>query len=346
MSKKKNIIISVIIVIFALVYFSIISPIYENYKDATNVKNFTEDKENVFVNTFYGLFKINKGNNEISQVKKINDYIVDVVVDENDEKWLITYDDTLYSFKNEQKITKNHPPFKIDKNQYINQWENIKIDQLGTKWILVYKGAFEDELYSYDIRYDIGYWEKFPFPEKGLRDNMLIDKYDDILFPTSKKLLILENYGAPGDGGQMNVPRNWEWSETDYPSKDFTENKSFVDKEHNIWISGHSNGNYSLYRFEYPEFIKYNFNKEIKALDSDTNGKVWIATEDGIEILNEKNSLISKKEISKMFIDSNNKKWIEKYRSRSIECYDGKEWKSYDFEIFKHVVKDFFNNLF
>ena len=113
----------------------------------------------------------------------------------------------------------------------------------------------------------------------------------------SKKLLILENYGAPGDGGQMNFPRNWEWSETDYPSKDFTENNSFVDKEHNIWISGYnSNGNFSLYRFEYPEFIKYNFNKEIKALDSDTNGKVWIATEDGIEILNEKNSLIPKKE--------------------------------------------------
>ena len=344
MSKKKYILISACIVVFALVYFSIISPIYENYKDATNVvKNFTEDKENVFVNTFYGLFKINKDNNEISEVKKmVWGLIYEIVVDENDEKWVIAYEDTLYSFKNEQKVTKHHPPFKIDKNQLMNDWDNIKIDQLGTKWILVHTGVFMNELYSYDV----GHWEKFPFPEKGLRDNMLIDKYDDVLFPTSKKLLILENYGAPGNGGQMNFPRNWEWSETDYPSKDFTENNSFVDKEHNIWISGYSNGNYSLYRFEYPEFIKYNFNKEIKALDSDTNGKVWIATEDGIEILNEKNSLISKKEISTMFIDSNNKKWIEKYRSRSIECYDGKEWKSYNFEIFKLVVKDFFNNLF
>ena len=126
--KKKYIIISVIIVIFALVYFSIISPIYENYKGATNVKNFAEDKENVFVNTSYCLFKINKDNNEISEVKKINDYIVEIVVDENDEKWVITYDDTLYSFKNEQKVTKYHPPFKIDKNQYMNDWDNIKID--------------------------------------------------------------------------------------------------------------------------------------------------------------------------------------------------------------------------
>ena len=340
--KKSKIIIYISLILLLLfTYLSIIAPIYRNYEKAINVKNFAEDKENVFVNTSYCLFKINKDNNEISKVKKINDYIVEIVVDENDEKWVITYDDTLYSFKNEQKVTKYHPPFKIDKNQYMNDWDNIKIDQLGTKWIMVHTGAFMNELYSYDV----GHWEKFPFPEKGLRDNMLIDKYDDILFPTSKKLLILENYGAPGDGGQMNVPRNWEWSETDYPSKDFTENNSFVDKEHNIWISGYSNGNYSLYRFEYPEFIKYNFNKEIKALDSDTNGKVWIATEDGIEILNEKNSLIPKKEISKMFIDSKNKKWIEE-RRHGIECYDGKEWKSYNFEIFKHVVKDFFNNLF
>ena len=48
----------------------------------------------------------------------------------------------------------------------------------------------------------------------------------------------------------------------------------------------------------------------------------------------------------KQFDYSNNKKWIEKYHSHSIECYDGKEWKSYNFEIFKLVVKDFLNNLF
>lgn len=369
MSKKKYIIISVIIVIFALVYFSIISPIYENYKDATNVKNFTEDKENVFVNTFYGLFKINKGNNEISQVKKINNYIHKTVADKNYEKWVITYYDTLYSFKNEQKVTKYHPPFKINKNQYFNEWMNIKIDQIGTKWILVKTDFTEDsrdpllslwtyELYSYD---SFGNWKKYPFPEKitGGEPDMFVDEYDNIIFLISNihnkvnnnvteityKLLFLENYGAPGDLGEINSFRIREWSQLDFPSRDFSLNNSFSDKKHNLWISGSSNEKYSLYRLQDTDFIKYAVSKEIKALDSDTNGKVWIATEDGIEILNEKNSLIPKKEILKMFIDSNNKKWIEERRN-GIECYDGKEWKSYDFEIFKYVVKDFFNNLF
>lgn len=342
--KKSKIIIYISLILLLLfTYFSIIAPINRNYNDATNVKNFAEDKENVFVNTFYGLFKINKGNNEISQVKKINDYIGEIVVDENDEKWLITYDDTLYSFKNEQKITKHHPPFKTDKNQIWNDLENIKIDQFGTKWILATMGYRKYEVYSYD---SFGNWEKYPFPEIGSTvEDMFTNKYyDDIIFPIQKlqvkanvvtvigKLLFLENNGI------MN-PRYW--SQLDYPTSDFNFDKSFVDKEHNVWISGSSNEKHTLYRLQDTDFIKYAVSKEIKALDSDTNGKVWIATEDGIEILNEKNSLIPKKEISKMFIDSNNKKWIG-----DIECYDGKEWKSYDFEIFKYVVKDFFNNLF
>jgi hypothetical protein len=370
MSKKKYILISVIIVVLALVYFSIISPVYKNYNDATFVKNFAEDKENVFVYNSYGLIKIKKGSDEISDIKKINFTMDEIVVDENDEKWFISFlDDTIYSFKNNSKVTKHNSPFKIDKNKNSNFWENIKIDQIGTKWILVNTDITEDlrnpdphfnlytfELYSYD---SFGNWKKYPFPEKftGGEPDMFVDEYDNIIFliknnvlvnnsiTSSYKLLFLENHGAPGDLGEINSFRTREWSQLDFPSRDFSLNNSFNDKEHNIWITGNSNGNYSLYRFEYPDFIKYNFSKEIKALDSDTNGKIWIATEDGIEILNEKKSLIPKKEISKMFIDSNNKKWIEERRN-GIECYDGKEWKSYDFEIFKYVVKDFFNNLF
>lgn len=363
MSKKKYIIISVIIVIFALVYFSIISPIYENYKDATNVKNFTEDKENVFVNTYYGLFKIKKVTNEISQVKKINEHINEIVADENDEKWVVSMlnylDYTLYSFKNENKVTRHNSPFKIDKNQIWNDWENIKIDQIGTKWILVHSALYKYELYSFD---SFGHWKKYTFPEKitGGDPSMFIDEYDNIIFlitnihekvnnnvtniTVSHKLLFLENYGAPGDLGEINSFRTREWSQLDLPSGDFSLDDSFTDKDHNIWISGSSNEEYGLYRLQDIDFIKYNIDKKIKALDSDSNGKVWIATEDGIEILNEKQSFIPKKEISTMFIDSNNKKWIDHWHS--IECYDGKEWKSYDFEIFKYVVKDFFNNLF
>jgi hypothetical protein len=246
-------------------------------------------------------------------------------------------DYTLYCFNNENKVTKHKSPFKINKDQVWNDWENIKIDQIGTKWILVHSALYKYELYSYN---SFGYWKKYYFPEKGLKPNMLINEYNDLVFTNSNstKLFFLENNGIMTDP-------DYQWSYIDCPDN-FSLNNSFTDKVHNIWITGKSNEKYSLYRLQDIDFIKYNINKEIKALDSDTNGKVWIATEDGIEILNEKNSLISKKEISKMFIDSNNKKWIEKYRSRSIECYDGKEWKSYDFEIFKHVVKDFFNNLF
>ncbi len=373
--KKKYILISAFIVIFFIAYFFIIDPINRNYEKATNVKNFAEDKENVFVNTFYGLFKIKKVTNEISQVKKINDYIVEIVADENDEKWVISMlgfmDYALYSFKNENKVTKHTSPFKINKDQIWNDWENIKIDHIGTKWILVKTDFTEDsrdpllslwtyELYSYD---SFGNWKKYPFPEKitGGEPDMFIDEYDNIIFLISNrhnkvnnnvteitysyKLLFLENYGAPGDLGEINSFRIREWSQLDFPSRDFSLNNSFTDKKHNIWITGSSNGNYNIYRLQDTDFIKYAVSKEIKALDSDTNGKVWIATEDGIEILNEKNSLIPKKEISKMFIDSKNKKWIEE-RRHGIECYDGKEWKSYNFEIFKHVVKDFFNNLF
>lgn len=47
-----------------------------------------------------------------------------------------------------------------------------------------------------------------------------------------------------------------------------------------------------------------------------------------------------------MFIDSNNKKWIYNYDTESLECYDGKEWKSYNYEIFKLVLKEFFSQLF
>ena len=337
--KKKYILISAFIVIFFIAYFFIIDPINRNYEKATNVKNFAEDKENVFVNTFYGLFKIKKVTNEISQVKKINDYIVEIVADENDEKWVISMlgfmDYALYSFKNENKVTKHTSPFKINKDQIWNDWENIKIDQIGTKWILVHSALYKYELYSYD---SFGNWKKYYFQEKGVEPNMLINEYNDIVFLSSTKVFFLENNGVMTD-------LDYKWSYNDYP-ENFSLDKSFTDKEHNIWVTGSSNEKYSLYRLQDIDFIKYNINKEIKALDSDTNGKVWIATVDGIEILNEKNSLISKKEISKMFIDSNNKKWIEKQRSRSIECYDGKEWKSYDFEIFKLVVNDFFNNLF
>ena len=335
------------------------------------MKNFTEDKENVFVNTFYGLLKINKGNNEISQVKKINNYIHKTVVDKNDEKWFISFlNDTIYSFKNNSKVTKHNFPFKIDKDKNSNFWENIKIDQIGTKWILVNTDINEDprnpdplfnlwtyELYSYD---SFGNWKKYSFPEKftGGEPDMFVDEYDNIIFlinnivevnnsiTFSNKLLFFENYGAPGDLGEINSFRTREWSQLDFPSRDFSLNNSFTDKKNNIWITGNSNGNYSMYRLQDLNFIKYNISKEIKALDSDTNGNVWIATEEGIEILNEKKSFIPKKGISEIFIDSNNKKWIEKYHSNSIECYDGKEWKSYDFEIFKYVVKDFFNNLF
>ena len=145
MSKKKYILISVIIVVLALLYFSIISPIYENYKDATNVKNFAEDKENVFVNTSYGLIKIKKGSEEISDIKKFNFTMDEIVIDENDEKWIISFlNDTIYSFKNNSKVTKHNSPFKIDKNKNSNFWENIKIDQIGTKWILVQTDFTED----------------------------------------------------------------------------------------------------------------------------------------------------------------------------------------------------------
>ena len=210
---------------------------------------------------------------------------------------------------------------------------------------MVRLGRSKYELYSYNF----GNWEKYPFTEKGDIRDMFIDEYDNIIFPISSmnenannitfsyKLLFLENYGM------MN---RRDWSQLDFPSGDFTLDKLFVDKENKIWITGSCNENYSLYRFQSPEFLKYNINKEIKALYSDTNGKVWIATEDGIEILNEKKSFIPKKKITEIFIDSNNKKWINKYFSNSIECYDGKEWISFDFEIFKYVVKQFFNNLF
>jgi hypothetical protein len=362
--KKKYILISAFIVILVIAYLSIISPIYKNYNDATNVKNFTEDKENVIVNTFYGLFKIKKETNEISVVKKFNFNVDEIVVDENDEKWIVSMrgflDYTLYSFINENKVTTHNSPFKIDKDQIWNDWENIKIDHIGTKWILVHSALYKYELYSYD---SFGHWKKYAFPEKSVsgEPDMFIDENDNIIFLISKKhekvnnnvtnitfsykLLFLENYGAPGDLGEINSFRIREWSQLDFPSRDFSLNNSFTDKKHNIWITESSNGNYNIYRLQDTDFIKYAVSKEIKALDSDTNGKVWIATEDGIEILNEKKSLIPKKEISKMFIDSNNKKWIEERRN-GIECYDGKEWKSYDFEIFKYVVKDFFNNLF
>lgn len=337
--KKSKIIIYISLILLLLfTYLSIIAPINRNYNDATNVKNFAEDKENVFVNTFYGLFKIKKETNEISEVKGLGPYLQKIVVDKNDEKWVISYD-TLYSFKNEQKITKHNLPNKNFKSGY-GYMMDLTIDQLGTKWILVDEEAYEYELYSYDF----GHWQKYSFPEKvkGLRPDMLINEYDDMVLPlNSKKIFFLENYGAAGDLGEINSFRTREWSQLDYPSTDFYLNKSFVDKEHSIWISGFD----SLYRLQDIDFINYNIKKEIKALDSDTNGKVWIATEDGIEILNEKNSLIPKKEITNMFIDSNNKKWIEE-RRHGIECYDGKEWKSYNFEIFKHVVKEFFNNLF
>lgn len=337
--KKSKIIIYISLILLLLfTYLSIIAPINRNYNDATNVKNFAEDKENVFVNTFYGLFKIKKETNEISEVKGLGPYLQKIVVDKNDEKWVISYD-TLYSFKNEQKITKHNLPNKNFKSGY-GYMMDLTIDQLGTKWILVDEEAYEYELYSYDF----GHWQKYSFPEKvkGLRPDMLINEYDDMVLPlNSKKIFFLENYGAAVDLGEINSFRTREWSQLDYPSTDFYLNRSFVDKENNIWISGFD----SLYRLQDIDFIKYNISKEIKALDSDTNGNVWIATEDGIEILNEKKSLIPKKEITNMFIDSNNKKWIEE-RRHGIECYDGKEWKSYDFEIFKHVVKEFFNNLF
>lgn len=330
--KKKYIIISAFIVILVVTFLTIISPIYRNYNDATFVKNFSEDKETVFVNTFYGLFKINKKTNELSQLKNIDGYILKIVVDENDEKWVIS-DNTLYSFKNENKITKHNCPFK---NESVDTWENLVIEKLfGAKWILNMTGFLKYELYSYEF----GRWEKYTLPEDKflVGDKIQVNENADILFLSGNKhLLLFENFGI------MN-PR--DWNQIDYPTKDFSLNKSFVDKENNLWITQGLNENCELYRFQNPNFVKYNINKEIKALDSDTNGKVWIATVDGVEILNEKKSFIPNMGISKMYIDTDNKKWVEKYHSHSIECYDGKEWKSYNFEIFKHVVKDFFNNL-
>lgn len=360
--KKKYILTAALIALLGITYFSIISPIYKSYKNATIITNFAEDSENVFVNTFHGIFKINKKTNQISE---INFLINKIVVDENDEKWLISHD-TLYSFKNENKILSHNSNFnQLGFEQTDLMWD-LTIDQFGTKWIFVDKLGSDEELYSYNNNT----WQKHHIPRETVdshpQDEIFIDKSGNICLPSNKMfsssyhekdgskrtlisftnhLLILDNPTLWEPASENDTIWKPMWTKIDFETK-FTLDKSYNDRNNNIWFAGTFDGKNTLYRFEYPDFVKYDLDKGIKAIASDKEENIWIATEVGIEKLNDKKTFIEKKGITDMFIDSNNKIWIGCYDSHKLECYDGKEWKSYNYEIFKLVLKEFFSQLF
>ena len=363
--KKKYILTAALIALLGITYFSIISPIYKNYKDATIIRNFVEDSDNIFINSWNGLYKINKVSNQISKIK-FNSSIEKIVVNKDDVKWFIS-EDTLYSFKNEHKIIKHGSSLK---EGIINDWRDLTIDNVGTIWILYNKyvsSGVVGELYSYKDNT----WGKYSIP-RNLNDintfsKIFIEQYGNLLllkdnhFTSSyedKDGLIHEKMYWSFDIINFENPFLWEptsnydewrpfWSELDFDIKhDYRQ--TYVDRNNNVWIALNLDNKSTLYRFNYPDFVKYEINKEIKAISSDKQENIWIATDEGIEILNDKKSFIPKRGIyGIMYIDSNNKIWISNSSdTENIECYNGKEWKSYNYEIFKLVLKEFFSQLF